>query len=172
MLTIQPMRALVLSSRYKHLLAIIKHWIVSGEQMIAVVNRRFRSLRTVGDVSEFSRNVSMSVRSCQAAVNGSMSPTTQLSVDLVRGEGFRSKIFADPPADLIVLGVIGVPQCIEKLCKSLRSPTVLGRTISISRHTKLTERLVSEQNLFKKKVVLPSVTKIVLVQELHSRSTD
>ncbi len=101
-----------------------------------------------------------------------MSPTTQLSVDLVRGEVFRSKILADPPADVIVLGVIGVPQCIEKLSKSLRSPTVLGRTISISRHTKLTERLVSEQNLFKKKVVLPSVTKIVLVQELHSRSTD
>jgi hypothetical protein len=54
----------------------------------------------------------------------------------------------------------------------VRSSAILGRTISLSRHTNLPERFVSEQNLFKQKLVLPAVAKIVLVQQLRPRSAD
>jgi len=63
-----------------------------------------------------------------------------------------------------VTGVIGVPKCIEKLCKSLWSPTVFGWTTSLSRHANLLKRFVSGQDFFKKKLVLPAVPEIILVQ--------
>jgi hypothetical protein len=93
----------------------------------------------------------------------SMLPTTQFSVNLVHSKVFRSKILTDPLPDVIVFWVSGVLKYFKKLRKTVRSSAVLGRTISISRHTNLPERFVSEQNLFKQKLVLPAVAKIVLV---------
>ena len=66
--------------------------------------------------------------------------------------------------DLIVTRVIGVLECLEKLCKSLRPSTVFGRTTSFTRHACLLKRFVSKQDFFKKKLVLPAVSEIVLVQ--------
>jgi len=63
-----------------------------------------------------------------------------------------------------VIRVIGVVECLEKLCKSLRPSTVFGRTTSLTRHANLVKRFISEQNFFKKKLVLPAVPEIVLVQ--------
>ena len=60
---------------------------------------------------------------CPQLLSGSIPPAAQSSVDFVCREGFRN-IVAEPLPDLLVTGVIGVPKCIEKLCKSLRSPTV------------------------------------------------
>ena len=60
--------------------------------------------------------------------------------------------------------VSGVLECLEKLCKSLRSPTVFGWTTSFTRHAYLLKRFVSKQDSFKKKLVLPAVPEIVLVQ--------
>ena len=64
---------------------------------------------------------------------------------------------------MLVLRVTRFLKCFKKLSKTGRSSAVLGRTISLSRHTNLPERFVSEQNLFKKKLVLPAVAKIVFV---------
>lgn len=94
---------------------------------------------------------------------GSVLPSTQFSVNLVRGEGFRCKILTSPLNDVIVLWVTGVLKYFEKLSKTVWSSAVFWRTISLSRHTNLLERIVSEQNLLKKKLVLPAVAKIVLV---------
>ncbi len=66
--------------------------------------------------------------------------------------------------DVIVLRVSGVLKCFKEFRKTGRASAVLGRTIPISRHTKLPERFVSKQNFFEKKLVLPSVAKMVLVQ--------
>ena len=63
-----------------------------------------------------------------------------------------------------MIRVIGVLECLEKLCKSLRSPTVFGWTTSLTRYACLLKRFVSQQNLFKEKLVLPAVPEIVLVQ--------
>jgi len=52
----------------------------------------------------------------------------------------------------------------EKLCKSLRSPTVFGWTTSLTRRACLLKRFVSKQDFFKKKLVLPAVREIILVQ--------
>jgi len=60
--------------------------------------------------------------------------------------------------------VIGVLECLEKLCKSLRPSTVFGRTTSFTRRACLLKRFVSKQDFFKKKLVLPAVPEIVLVQ--------
>ena len=60
--------------------------------------------------------------------------------------------------------VIGVPECLEKVCKSLRPSTVFGRTTSLTRYACLLKRFVSKQDFFKKKLVLPAVPEIVLVQ--------
>jgi hypothetical protein len=60
--------------------------------------------------------------------------------------------------------MIGVLECFEKLCKSLRAPTVFGRTTSFTRHACLPKRIVSKQNFFKEELVLPAVPEIVLVQ--------
>ncbi len=92
-----------------------------------------------------------------------MLPSLQFSVDLVRCEVFRSKILTDPLTDVIVLWVTRVLKYFKKLSKTVRSSAVFGRTISLSRHTNLPERIVSEQYLFKKKLVLPTITKVVLV---------
>ena len=92
-----------------------------------------------------------------------MLPTAQSSVNFVCGEGFRNKI-ADPLPDVIVLRVSGVLKHFEEFRKSGRASAVLGRTIPISRHTKLPKRFVSQQNFFEKKLVLPAIAKIVLVQ--------
>ena len=59
--------------------------------------------------------------------------------------------------------VIGVLECLEKLCKSLRPSTVFGRTTSFTRYACLLKRFVSTQDFFKKKLVLPTVAEIVLV---------
>jgi len=63
-----------------------------------------------------------------------------------------------------VTRVSGVLECLEKFCKSLRSPTVFGWTTSLTRHAHLLKRFVSQQNFFKNKLVLPAVPEIVLVQ--------
>ena len=60
--------------------------------------------------------------------------------------------------------VIGVLECLEKLCESLRASTVFGRTTSFTRHACLLKRFVSKQDFFQKKVVLPAVPEIVLAQ--------
>ena len=60
--------------------------------------------------------------------------------------------------------VIGVLECLEKLCKSLRPSTVFRRTTSFTRHACLLKRFVSKQDFFKKKLVLPAVPEIILVQ--------
>ena len=60
--------------------------------------------------------------------------------------------------------VIGVLECLEKLCKSLRPSTVFGRTTSFTRHACLLKRFVSKQDFFKKKLVLPAIPEIVLVK--------
>ena len=65
---------------------------------------------------------------------------------------------------LIVTRVIGVLECLEKLCKSLRPSTIFGRTTSFTRYACLLKRFVSKQDFFKKKLVLPAVPEIVLVQ--------
>jgi hypothetical protein len=87
----------------------------------------------------------------------------QSSVDFVGGERFRI-IVTEPLTDLLVTGVIGVPKCIEKLCKSLWPATVLGWTTSLSRHANLLKRFVSSQDFFKKKLVPPAVSEIILIQ--------
>jgi hypothetical protein len=58
-----------------------------------------------------------------------------------------------------VLRVSGVLKCFKEFRKTGRASAVLGRTIPISRHTKLPERFVSKQNFFQKKLVLPAVQK-------------
>ena len=60
--------------------------------------------------------------------------------------------------------VIGVLECLEKLCKSLRPSAVFGRTTSFTGDACLLKRFVSKQDFFKKKLVLPAVPEIVLVQ--------
>src|SRR5262249_5512736 len=57
----------------------------------------------------------------------------QSSVNFICREGFRGKI-AKPLTGLIVTRVIGVLECLEKLCKSVRPSTVFGRTTSFTRH--------------------------------------
>jgi hypothetical protein len=71
---------------------------------------------------------------------------------------------AEPLTNLLMTRMTAVLQCFEKLCKSLRSPAVFGWATSFTRHAYLLKRLVSQQNFFKKKLVLPAVPKIVLVQ--------
>jgi hypothetical protein len=63
-----------------------------------------------------------------------------------------------------VTGVTGILKSGEKLCKSLRSPTVFRWTTSLPSHTNLVKRLIVQQNFFKEKLVLPAVPEIVLVQ--------
>jgi len=87
----------------------------------------------------------------------------QSSVDFLGREGLRI-IVTEPLTDLIVTGVIGVPKCIEKLCKSLWPATVFGWTTSLSRDANLLKRFVSSQDFFKKKLVLPAVSEIILIQ--------
>jgi hypothetical protein len=60
--------------------------------------------------------------------------------------------------------VIGVLQSLEEFCKSLRPSTVFGRTTLFTRHACRLKRFVSTQDFFKKKLVLPAVAEIVLVQ--------
>ena len=103
------------------------------------------------------------VRKLSIALPDSVLPPTQCSVNLVRGKVFRSKILTYPLTDVTVLRVTRCLKCFKKLSKTGRSSAVLGRTSSLSRHTNLLERFVSEQNLFKKKLVLPAVAKIVFV---------
>jgi hypothetical protein len=62
-----------------------------------------------------------------------------------------------------VTRVIGVVECLEKLCKSLRPSTVFGWTTSFTRYACLQKRFVPKQDFFKKKLVLPTVPEIVLV---------
>jgi hypothetical protein len=90
-------------------------------------------------------------------------PTAQSSVNFICREGFRHKI-AKPLTGLIVTRVIGVLECLEKLCKTLRPSTVFGRTTSFTRHARLLKRFVSKQDFFKTKLVLPTVPEIVPVQ--------
>jgi len=90
-------------------------------------------------------------------------PAAQSSVDFVCRKEFRNKI-TEPLTDLLVTGMIGVPKCIEKLRKSFRSPTVFGWTTSLSCDANLLKRFVSSQEFFKKKLVLPAVSEIILVQ--------
>ena len=59
--------------------------------------------------------------------------------------------------------VIGVLECFEQFCKSLRSPAVFLWTTSFTRDAYLPKRLASQQNFFVKKLVLPAVPEIVLV---------
>jgi len=84
-------------------------------------------------------------------------------VSFVCGKGLRNEI-AEPRTDLLVIRVTGVLECFEQLCKSLRSPTVFRWTTSFTRHAYLLKRFVSQQNFFKKKLVLPAVPEIVLLQ--------
>jgi hypothetical protein len=93
----------------------------------------------------------------------SMLPTAQSSVNFVCREEFRNKI-AEPVRDVLVTGVIGVLKCFEKLSKSLRSAAVFGWTTSLTCHANLLKRFVSEQNFFEKKLVLPAVPEVILVQ--------
>jgi hypothetical protein len=60
--------------------------------------------------------------------------------------------------------VIGVLECLQKLCKSWRPPTVFGWATSFPGHTHLLKRLVANQYFFKEKLVLPAVPEIVLIQ--------
>jgi len=90
-------------------------------------------------------------------------PAAQSSVNFVCGEGFRNKI-TDPLPDVIVLRVSGVLKCFEEFRKTGRASAVLGRTISLSCYTNLPEKFVSKQDFFKKKLVLPAVPEIVLIQ--------
>jgi hypothetical protein len=106
------------------------------------------------------------------ALPDSRLPTTQFSVNLVRAKVFRSKILTDPLHDAPVLRVTRFLKCFKKLSETGRPSAVLGWTISLSCYTNLPERFVSEQNLFKKKFVLPAVAKIVLVQQSRSRIAD
>jgi hypothetical protein len=82
---------------------------------------------------------------------------------LICREGFRDKI-AKPLTGVIMTRVLGVLECLEKLCKSLRPSTVFGRTTSLSCYADLLKRFVSNQNLFKKPLVPPAVPEIILVQ--------
>ncbi len=93
----------------------------------------------------------------------SMLPPTQSSVYFVYGEGFRNKI-TEPLTDVLVTGVIGVLKGFEKLSKPLRFAAVFGWTTSLTRHANLLKPFVSEQDFFDKKLVLPAVPEIVLVQ--------
>ena len=92
-----------------------------------------------------------------------MLPPTQSSVDLFFGEGLRSKI-TEPRTDVLMIGVIGISHCLEKLSKSLRSSAVFGRTASFPRHTNLPDGFVSEQNFLQQKLVLPAIAEIIFVQ--------
>jgi len=97
-------------------------------------------------------------------VSGSMTPTAALlSVSFICGKGLRNEI-AEPHTNLLVTRVTAVLECFEQLCKSLRSATVFRWTTSFTRHADLLKRFVSQQNFFKKKLVLPAVPEIVLVQ--------
>jgi hypothetical protein len=93
----------------------------------------------------------------------SMLPTAQSSVNFVCGEGFRNKI-TEPLTDVRVTRVISVLKCFEKLSESLRFPAVFGWTTSLTRHANLLKRFVSLQNFFEKKLVLPAVPEVILVQ--------
>jgi len=92
-----------------------------------------------------------------------MLPTAQSSVNFVCREEFRNKI-AEPVRDVLVTGMIGVLKCFEKLSKSLRSAAVFRWTTSLTCHANLLKRFVSEQNFFEKKLVLPAVPEVILVQ--------
>jgi hypothetical protein len=60
--------------------------------------------------------------------------------------------------------MIVVLERFKKLCKALRPSTVFRRTTSFTRYAHLLKRFVSTQDFFKKKLVLPAVPEIVLVQ--------
>ena len=59
--------------------------------------------------------------------------------------------------------VIDVLDCLQKLSKSLRPPTVFGGTTSFTGHAHLLKSFVCNQHFFKHKLVLPAVPEIVLV---------
>ena len=88
---------------------------------------------------------------------------TESPVDSICRKGFRVKI-TKPLTDLLMTRVIGVPNRIEKLCKSLRPATVFGWTTSLTRHTNLLKRFLCNQDSFNKKLVLPAIPEIVLIQ--------
>ncbi|HEX4919653.1 MAG TPA: hypothetical protein VFV92_02815, partial [Candidatus Bathyarchaeia archaeon] len=69
-----------------------------------------------------------------------------------------------PLTGLCVTRVIGVLECLEKLCKSLRSATVFGWTTSFTGYAHLLKRFIANQYFFKDKLVPPAVPEIVLVQ--------
>ncbi len=61
-----------------------------------------------------------------------------------------------------MIRVFSVLKGCEKLSKNFRTAAVFGWTGSFSRNANLVKRFISEQNFFKKKVVLPAITEIVL----------
>ena len=71
-----------------------------------------------------------------------------------------------------MIRVIGVLKCLEKLSKSMRSAAVFGWATSLTRHASLLKRVVSQQDFFEKKLVLPAVSEIVLVPQLCSHRPD
>ena len=71
-----------------------------------------------------------------------------------------------------MIRVFSVLKGCEKLSKNFRTAAVFGWTGSFSRNANLVKRFISEQNFFKKKVVLPAITEIVLVQESRPWSAD
>ena len=100
-------------------------------------------------------------------VSASKFSTAQSSINFVYREGFRNKI-AEPLTGFLVIRVIGILECFENLCKSLRPTTVFGWTTSFTRHTNLLKRFLSKQNFFKKKFVLPAVPKSYSYNNLAS----
>jgi hypothetical protein len=89
-------------------------------------------------------------------LSGQHLPTAQSSVDFVGREGFRN-IVAEPLTDLLVTRVIGVLECLEKLCKCVWPATVFGWTTPFTCHASLLKRFLSLQDFFKKKLVLPQL---------------
>ena len=63
-----------------------------------------------------------------------------------------------------MIRVFSVLKGCEKLSKEFRTAAVFEWTGSLSRNADLVKRFISEQNFFQKKLVLPAVPEIILVQ--------
>jgi hypothetical protein len=78
----------------------------------------------------------------------------------------------EPLTKTIVLRMRSIVQDIKKLSKAVRTATILRRTTPGSRQALALERFVRIEDLLQQKLVLPAVTKVVLVEQLCPRRID
>jgi len=78
----------------------------------------------------------------------------------------------EPLTKAIVLRMRSIVQGIKKLSKAVRTATILRWTTPGPRQARALERFVCIEDLLQQELVLPSVAKVVLVEQLCPRRID